>query len=124
MKYLATGVTIWGDVMQIKDIIAKDIMVKCTSREECKDFLSIVESEGIFWSSGTRPTELDYWTLSSREVIYYHIKSRDGEPVLKYIDYISSEYEKWEVIPVHTFISSKERETNLSTFLEEVYFDR
>lgn len=114
---------IWGDVMQIKDIIAKDIMVKCTSREECKDFLSIVESEGIFWSSGIHPTNVDYWTLHSREVIYYRIASRDGKPVLKYIDYISSEYEKWEVIPVHTFISSKECKTNLSAFLEEVYSD-
>lgn len=123
MKYLVIGVIIWGDVMQIKDIIAKDIMVKCTSKEECKDFLSMVESEGIFWNSGIRPTDIDYWALHFREAIYYHIVNRDDKPVLKYINYTSSEYEKWEVIPVHTFISSKECETNLSAFLEEVYSD-
>lgn len=123
MKYLVIGVTIWGDVMQIEEIILREVLVKCTSKEECQKFLSIVEDKGIFWNSGINPTREDYWSLHSRKVIYYHIVNRSGNTVLKYLDYISPEFEGWEIVPSQIFFSNSECETNLLSFLEEVYFD-
>ena len=123
MKYLATGVIIWGDCMKIKDIVAKDILVECSSKKECEDFLALVEEEGISWTSGVPPTRVSYWSLHSREVIFYHIVYRisDNNISLKYVDYISPELAAWEIIPAKAFFFDRESKINILSFLEEAY---
>lgn len=48
--------------MTIKDIIGKEIAVKCETEKEYKCFLQTAEAEGILWESGDIPTKhYNYW---------------------------------------------------------------